>query len=680
VKSWSWPLVARCLIAGVAAVGCSRSGLADGGLGGPSGGDGGAGGGTAGFGGDGGFGGFGASGGFGGSAGFGAAGFGGDGGFGGFGASGGFGAAGFGGNGGVGGAGGVPGPCASDAQCVSPDSCTTMHCKGGLCVGSLRDRDGDGHVDDACGGDDCNDLNPLAAPGLPELCTDGTDNDCNGVADCNDPACADAPRCGCTASPSGESCKNGVDDDCDGAVDCNDADCAGSPACGCLPSEAALCGNGVDDDCDGTIDCADADCASSPACVCATAKEDCRNGIDDDCDLLVDCADPDCVQSGACACTPPGTPEVCDNGTDDDCDGLVDCADPSCAAASACRHCGVEQCDNGADDDCDGAIDCADSGCRFAPNCAPSAEQCNNGIDDDRDGKVDCFDPDCAANPTCIQRHQSCLSPALITASGTYSGDTTGTLGETTGTCGGAAGEAVYRLVLTKATSVSLDTIGSSFDTTLYVRVGACEGGRELGCDDDSGGSAWTSALRFGTLQPGSYFVFVDGFTVDRALGPDEGAFVLNVDLSERPVEICDNGRDDDGDRYVDCADPDCAGVSRCATCNRGGPAVSEFGAAACTNGVDDDCDGSTDCSDRDCSASDVYVTECCNGVDDNGNQIVDDFACRCASDADCPSGQICYTHSVAACGAPCSTFVGDICPFASPGSSCNSATEQCEF
>jgi hypothetical protein len=44
------------------------------------------------------------------------------------------------------------------------------------------DADGDGHYDQACGGDDCNDNDPTIYLGHPELC-DGKDNDCNGLID-----------------------------------------------------------------------------------------------------------------------------------------------------------------------------------------------------------------------------------------------------------------------------------------------------------------------------------------------------------------------------------------------------------------------------------------------------------------------------------------------------------------
>ena len=53
-----------------------------------------------------------------------------------------------------------------------------------------------------------------------------------------------------------EDCTNGSDDDGDGLQDCADADCASDPLC--LPAET--CGNGIDDDGDGAIDCGDSDC------------------------------------------------------------------------------------------------------------------------------------------------------------------------------------------------------------------------------------------------------------------------------------------------------------------------------------------------------------------------------------------------------------------------------------
>jgi hypothetical protein len=94
-------------------------------------------------------------------------------------------------------------------------------------------------------------------------------------------------------------------------------------------------------------------------------------------------------------------------------------------------------------------------------------------------------------------------------------------------------------------------------------------------------------------------------------------------------AEICDNGADDDGDGFVDCADQDCAGSCR---------------EADCGDGVDDDADGRIDCDDPDCvDACDLVCPEgncaedCTNGVDDDLDFQVDcaDPDCAFACDAD---------------------------------------------
>ena len=238
----------------------------------------------------------------------------------------------------------------------------------------------------------------------------------------------------------------------------------------------------------------------------------------------------------------------------------------------------------------------------------------------------------------------------------------------------------MFYFTLTEPSHVVLDSIGTSFDSTLYVRAGSCEFGAEIGCDDDSAGNFFAAFLDFTLLYPGTYYVFLDGFTIDPFGGPNEGPWQLNVQIVENPPEICDDVIDNDGDVYADCADPDCTAHPACAGCNGGADPTAEFGVAACTDGQDNDCDGTVDCADDDCSASDYYVTECCNGTDQNDNGIPDDFNCRCNNDSECSDDQICYTHTANTCGIPCNFFFGDVCPFVAPGSVCNDATQECEF
>lgn len=146
-------------------------------------------------------------------------------------------------------------------SCDDGSICTTDRCVEGFgCRSTPRDDDGDGAVNSACGGTDCNDTNPRVRPGLGEVCDDVLDNDCSGRADCADPACAGRPPCGppppIDAGPFDLgppldfgmgtheigvlACTNGVDEDADGRADCADSDCRGLGPMG-------ECCNGVDD-------------------------------------------------------------------------------------------------------------------------------------------------------------------------------------------------------------------------------------------------------------------------------------------------------------------------------------------------------------------------------------------------------------------------------------------------
>jgi hypothetical protein len=86
-----------------------------------------------------------------------------------------------------------------------------------------------------------------------------------------------------------------------------------------------------------------------------------------------------------------------------------------------------------------------------------------------------------------------------------------------------AAPERIYRIDVTAPTRLEADTLGSSFDTLLYLKSG-CEEGPELACSDDALGT-YQSALAV-DLDPGAYHLFVDGYE-----SWDSGAFTLRVSL-----------------------------------------------------------------------------------------------------------------------------------------------------
>ena len=107
-----------------------------------------------------------------------------------------------------------------------------------------------------------------------EDCTDGIDNDEDGLTDCDDPDCDNAPACQepPPPPPPAEDCTDGIDNDEDGLTDCDDPDCRDVPACAepnleKEPILTEICSDGIDNDGDGKIDCKDKkDCRKDPAC------------------------------------------------------------------------------------------------------------------------------------------------------------------------------------------------------------------------------------------------------------------------------------------------------------------------------------------------------------------------------------------------------------------------------
>ncbi|MEM7246530.1 MAG: glycoside hydrolase family 9 protein [Acidobacteriota bacterium] len=122
-----------------------------------------------------------------------------------------------------------------------------------------------------------------------------------------------------------EDCTDGTDNDLDGLIDYADPECTEFD-----------CEDDLDNDQDDLVDCADSDCGSHPTCI----EVDCEDLIDNDGDGRIDCADPDCGLILPETCLEQGN---CNDTIDNDLDGLIDCddiesccLDPICEPFSGC--------------------------------------------------------------------------------------------------------------------------------------------------------------------------------------------------------------------------------------------------------------------------------------------------------------------------------------------------------
>jgi hypothetical protein len=283
------------------------------------------------------------------------------------------------------------------------------------CSGTPRpcaDEDGDGYDESLDCDDHDEDVHPREpgfCEGVPPLCGNGkdddcqggdavcgTDEDCDGWAECENPL---ATMCDCDdADPdvnpeAAEVCLDTIDTDCDGDPDngCDRCDEDGDgfygehPERGCtVAPEFRDC-----DDMDrGVHPAATEDCGGQEGAPACAARGYCNGAVDDDCDGVANdgCPAPGCDVDGdgyapfACGPSPaltdcddedatryPGAPDVCGDGILQNCSIDLPCtADSDGDGYNASAECDdtdngvnpsqVEVCD-GVDQDCDGLID-----------------------------------------------------------------------------------------------------------------------------------------------------------------------------------------------------------------------------------------------------------------------------------------------------------------------------------
>ncbi len=168
----------------------------------------------------------------------------------------------------------------------------------------------------------------------------------NGPYGCDYPeeyieACVQDNGCAVTEICSDE---DGEDDDCDGLANCEDPDCTSSQFCTEVYDKDGDGHYATDGRCGGD-DCNDDPNDPNAANIYGGREENsqalCSDSIDNDCDNVADCIDDSCKAAGSKASNPfcQPSPEICDDAgeVDEDLDGFANCVDSDCIGNPACE-------------------------------------------------------------------------------------------------------------------------------------------------------------------------------------------------------------------------------------------------------------------------------------------------------------------------------------------------------
>jgi photosystem II stability/assembly factor-like uncharacterized protein len=303
-----------------------------------------------------------------------------------------------------------PDPAPFEGQaCDDQDDCTMEDaCTGGSCWGPPTDGDGDGHVWDNCGGDDCADDDENVHPGIFEgpggdpKCGDNIDNDCDGLTDLSEATCGE---CFVAADCDNGNVCDGTED-CDGeghclvgqALDCDDLDPCTNDSCnpvqGCLYDfNLAPCNDGSEctlfDQCDGAGVCVGTGNPCNEQCL--TTCVDTSPGFRCDPTEGVSCNDQDpctetdlCLADGSCA------------GSAKDCSHLDSgCYEGVCQAGTG--NCITQPMPDGSN--CDDTQYCSVNDQCQGGSCVGTTRDCSSVSDDCNTGACDEGLDSCVPNP-----------------------------------------------------------------------------------------------------------------------------------------------------------------------------------------------------------------------------------------------------------------------------------------
>ncbi len=342
-----------------------------------------------------------------------------------------------------------------------------------------------------------------------EICDDSTDNDGNGLMDCEDPSCKDDPACEINGI---EICDDDKDNDGDGAVDCDDSDCSKNVICmmdGAVGSpcrDASDCTEGVD-----TV-CANEPESGFPAGYCYSS-----------CNTQSDCPEGSvCMQTmfgGYClkGCDPNGDGSECRPGyscQDMAGDGSIYACWPACTDDSQCVITG----------------DCAvgdEYGENYTGYCYAPPENCSDGVDNDFDSDADCDDDDCAGDAACGCPEDSLGNTTMDTA-----GEVTAVPYDVDANICGPSYEDWYLFIAPESTmyqaQISFTHNDDNGDLDLYV-YDASNTDEAL---DSSVSFSNVETVRWNATQGKGYYVVVHGYY------KSIGAYHFNLDVAPATPDL----------------------------------------------------------------------------------------------------------------------------------------------
>jgi hypothetical protein len=472
-------------------------------------------------------------------------------------------------------------------------------------------------------------------------CSDGVDNDGDGLTDIEDPGCS-------TPDDDDESdgtsqCQDGIDNDGDGATDIADFSCS-SPQDNDETNPKAQCQDGSDNDSDGAIDMNDFSCASNQDNDESDPQSECQDGTDNDGDGVIDLADPGCGDNpqnddesagttqcqdnidndgdGAAdlqdySCLGDNTKDdeanplsECQDGVDNDGDSLIDGADPACTTPQHNNEgSATTQCQDGVDNDSDGATDLADYSCQGLPtndNEAIPLAECQDTVDNDLDGLTDLADPGCSSSQDNFEGDGTSQCQDGI------DNDGDGAIDNNDFSCQGDN----TKNDEANPKSQCQDGVDNDGDIVIDMQDPGCSSPQ----DNNEGDG--TTACQDGLDNDGDGAIDLADFSC--------GGDPINRDEAN-PKSQCQNTIDDDSDGLTDLNDPGCA--------NNQDNDESD-GTSQCQNTVDDDTDGLVDMADPGCSTPQDNdesdgTSQCQNTVDDDTDGLVDMADPGCATPQD---------------------------------------------